>query len=142
MFDNEDFSQFKNLQEVRIVSKQYKRYKKAWINTSKGKLGYTEKSVHLIIAIGHSSIVMTHLRKSNVFLVPQIHNFNDAVLDQHPTVEREMNKLAKLLALCQVTESKDMTDRIAAMVDVHRANLEADNMTRWYITEYDEAYVG
>lgn len=124
-------------QQVNIISRKYAGYDDAWINTAKGRQGFTAKCVWVIISIKGKRID-TYLKKKNVILIrgpPK--NLNDAVLAQHVTIEAEMKKLADLLALCRLTDVRGMTDKIAGMVATRQDELEADNMTRWIHTVYD-----
>lgn len=128
---------------VSIVSKQYKgKYSEAWIDTARGNRGFTPKCIYVCIKLHDEEVLWrTRVKRDHVFPVrtnDQVDSFNEAVLAQHPQVELDMDKLAKLLARCMVADCQGMADIMAKKIRHHKAVLEADDMATWIHSDYEE----
>ena len=128
--------------EVRIVgSKKYCKNDGAWINTSKGDAGFTPLKIHLLIKLGSKTAATCLMRKNVVVCrlgVPT--SFVEAVLNQHPTIESKMDKLAMLLAHCGINDNQHIPTVLhifAAKLETASAKLACDTEATYYKTNYD-----
>lgn len=133
--------------QVRIFNNRHYKGKQAWLNRSKGKKGITGSMVHLLVALvnkdGNSYLHETMLSKKGVYIMKDTipTSFEEAVLQAHPDVEKEMDGLAEKLALHRITENNNI-DRMGTIfckkiVDASDKLLRNTD-TKYIHTDWDE----
>lgn len=87
---------------VKITTGKYYVNDGAWINEAEGDKGFTECTVYLIIERQGMPVKLTNLNKKYLDLNPKPKKkptvYDEAVLDQHPKLLLEMQKLCNKIA--------------------------------------------
>lgn len=96
---------------VRIVKGKYIKNYGAWLDTAFGKNMFTPKKVHiLVVKMDKEPPTPVFIRRSSIvrnseYVAPT--SYEEAILDQHPTIDQQMNSLARSLARCNLSMDID-----------------------------------
>lgn len=115
--------------QIRLKSKANET-KRAWLDTEKGE---TEKMVYVLIeeTVGRP-LRSTRVLKSNMAELhgPPTSRFQ-AMLQEKPEIEREIDTLAKKIAKCRVDGTTELKEYVGSKVSSTLAELRASGNTTW-----------
>ena len=96
--------------EITILKGKYKDDNDgAWVDLFRGEKGTTKNMVYCMILLNNGTMISTPLKKTSVTATAKdADTFEEAVLQQQLNVLCKMNKLAELLAACQLHSVSNM----------------------------------
>lgn len=131
--------------KVKIIGGKYvKKYYSAWLNPSLGDSGYTNHFMYLFIKRKKDSDPKAvRVKRENAILLSEravSASYEEAVINQHPTIESKMRNLAKLLTRCDLHDINNMGAIFAGMIENAGEKLayEGDDMAGHIITTFPE----
>lgn len=116
-----------------IVTGHSKKYCgwEGWINTAKGKGGYTDKMVNVIIydpkQSGQHEERVTRLNKKSVKVKTMAKTREEATLMKRPKVDASLDETIRLLVKCSIGDTEDSMNVITA---IFMARLERGHADR------------
>jgi len=134
-------------EEIKIVRGKYlKTYSKGWVNRAMGNDGFTPYKVYCILLMKDRSTKNVLLDKRTICLLSdrsEPNSFEEAVLDQHPKINDQMNKLAALMARCGIYDDTSVIAEIfeAKIHEAYNEIVEKEGdmfksiNTEWYVEE-------
>lgn len=120
--------------------------KPAWIDTSRGNGGYTNRQLHVLISLefkGESYLHQTRLKFDNVLvssgMVPD--TYEHAVLYQHPDIEKAMDLVCMMIAKCRVTEKDSILNMgviFANKIEEASEELARKKFTKYWAVDFED----
>ena len=118
--------------------------KTGWINTAKGENGFTEEKVYVYVDRSKGKKpkpdLATHVNQEFIAPkdLPTPQSYEEAAFQQHPKIEREMNKLTKKLAMLGINSEDEFTQMFGNKLQAAINSQKESPGAMYYHVEFDQ----